>query len=166
MTGEIRERLDSGGCAILADYRGLSVEKIGELRNRLRTDGFRLQVVKNSFLRLALRELDWAEDEALFSGPTAMISGTGDITAAAKSLKGFAKEHDLPSMKGGWLGGKALTSGDVDAMATIPPREVLLGTVVGTIAAPMSQLVGVLSQKLMSLLYALKAVEDKKRAQS
>jgi large subunit ribosomal protein L10 len=91
-----------------------------------------------------------------------MVTGTGDVAEVAKLLVAFIKTHDKASVKGACLDGKRLTAGDVDALTTIPPRRVLYAMVAGTLAAPMSQLVGVFNQKVCSLLYVLKAIEDKK----
>ena len=92
-----------------------------------------------------------------------MITGKGDISELAKVISGFVKDHNKKAaIKGGCLDGRVLQAADVNALATLPPREVMLGVLVGTVAAPMSQLVGVFNQKLLSLLYVLKAAETKK----
>jgi len=74
----------------------------------------------------------------------------------------FVKAYDKAAIKGACLDGKALGKADVDALTKVPPREVMLAMFVGTLAAPMMQLVGVFNQKVLSLLYVLKAVEEKK----
>jgi large subunit ribosomal protein L10 len=142
---------------------GLTVSQIGDLRGRLREKQAKLQVAKNTYVTKAL---DPAVAEALtagLTGPTAVVFGNGDATEAAKVLKDFAKENKLPTLKGGCLNNKALTAQDVQAMADLPSRDVLLGMVVGTLAAPMSSLVGVCAATLRSVLYVLKAVEEKKQ---
>ena len=91
-----------------------------------------------------------------------LFRSPGDVTVVAKLLTKFIKDNERPALKGGRFGTEALSATDIEDMATIPSREVLLGKLVGTIAAPLSQVVGVLNQKVSSLLYVLKAVEEKK----
>jgi len=158
---EVRGRLESAGFAIMVDYRGLSVEQISDLRGRLREANARLQVVGNVFLSRAAADLGRELHDGILDGPTAMVSGDSDVTVVAKVLKDFAKGSDLPVVKGGLLGKKAFSAADVDVMASLPSREVMLARLVGTVAAPMTQLVGVMNQKLCSLLYVLKAIADK-----
>lgn len=159
---EVRDNLGGAGIVVLADYRGMSVEQLSDLRGRLRPLSGRVQIVKNSIFAGAADELGWSVSEEILDGPTAAIFGDGDATEIAKTLKGFIKETERPAVKGGYFEAQALTREDVEAMANLPSREVLLGQLVGTIAAPMTQLVGVMNQKVASLLYVLKAVADKK----
>ena len=86
------------------------------------------------------------------------------MVQAAKAIKQFNRTGGLPVMKAGVMGNLILTSEQIDVLADLPPREVLLGQVVGTVAAPLSRLVGVLKQKVSTIVYVLKAVEDKKNA--
>ncbi len=160
---EIHGLLEQAGFVFLVDYSGLDVGQLADLRERLRAFDSRVTIAKNTFVRHA-----GGEDMAgLLQGPTALVTGTGDVSMAAKALATFIKEHDdKPAMKGGRFEGEVLSAADVVAIASIPPREQLLSMVVGTIAAPMSQLVGVMQQKLSSLLYVLKAVEEKKGGQA
>lgn len=161
---EIRSRLEDSEFAILAGYQGLTVEQISELRAKLREDKSSLLVVKNALLSRAAADSDWKGVETLLEGPLALVAGTGDVTVVAKALAEFRKANQLPTILGGMLRGRLLSSDDVIAMSKIPPREVLLGQVVGTVAAPMSGLVGVMKQKVASLVYCLKAIEEKKAA--
>lgn len=163
---EIRGNLEESDFAFLADYRGLSVEQLTELRRQLRVCHTKLQVVKNSLTKLAAGELDLETPDELFDGPVAMVYGSGDAPAVAKAIRAFRKRGKLPVIMGGWLERRVLSADAAEHMADIPPREVLLGMVVGTVCAPMSQLVGVMSQKLSSLLYVLKAVEEKKSSKA
>jgi large subunit ribosomal protein L10 len=161
---EYSDALKSSGYVLLADYRGLSVEKFDELRKSLRGTGSSMQVVKNGLFALALNDSGCDGLEGMLDGPTAVIHGDGDITVLAKDLKAYRKKYQVPTMKGGHTEGMLLSSDDIEEMANIPPREVLLGIFVRTVAAPMSQLVGVMNQKVSSLLYVLKAIEEKKNS--
>jgi large subunit ribosomal protein L10 len=91
----------------------------------------------------------------------AIVTGT-DVVQAAKTLKKFNSANGMPQVKAGYMGNVYLTSAEIDVLAELPPREVLLAQVVGTVAAPLSRLVGVLQQKVSSIVYVLKAIENKK----
>jgi large subunit ribosomal protein L10 len=159
---EINDDLKKAKYVILTDYRGLKAEQLTALRAQMRGGKACFKVVKNSLLGNAARELGYGDIATFLQGPTAMITGDGDITASAKLLKAYIEENKLPVVKGGVFDGKIITAAIVDEMASLPAREILLGMMVGTVAAPMSRLVGAMSQKLSSLLYVLKAIEEKK----
>jgi len=163
---EITSILGGAGFVFLVDYRGLKVEQLAELRARLRDLDSSMTIMKNTLLRCASRTLGGADMSGILSGPTAVVCGTGDASQTAKVLTAFIRESRLPVLKGGQLGQQLLSVDDVEAIAKIPSREVLYGQVGGTIAAPMTQLVGVMNQKVSSLLYVLKAIEDKKKEES
>jgi large subunit ribosomal protein L10 len=139
------------------------VLKTDDLRKRLRGAKAELaggaeQAVRQGRARVRLRRLD----AKALTGPSAMVYGKGDVVAAAKVLKDFIKENEKPVIKIGALQGQLLSRTDVESLAALPSREILLGQAVGTIAAPMSQLVGVLQQKVASVVYVLQAYTDKK----
>jgi len=158
---EITDRLQEAQHAFLLNYSGLTVSHMSELRQAVAPTGARALVAKNSMLGKAAAQLGWEDLSAMLTGPTAIVTGKGDASELAKLLVAFVKTHGKAAIKGACLDGKALASADVDALSTLPPREVMLSVLVGTVAAPMTQLVGVFSQKLRSLLYVLKAVEEK-----
>jgi large subunit ribosomal protein L10 len=160
--GEVRKNMDDSVFVIVADYQGLTVAKTDMLRQRLLKADARIQVVKNRIIGHVAAEKGLGAMRDHLSGPTAMVYGKGDVSQAAKILKEFVKEHERPVVKVGALEGVVLTAADVEQLASLPSRETLLGMVVGTIAAPMSQLVGVFQQKVSSLLYVLQAAADKK----
>ena len=163
MVQEIRDRLDQSAYVIAADYRGMGVGHFQALRDQLIEEHSEMHVVRNTFLRRAAEEKEWCDFAKGVAGPTAMVTGEGDITRVAKILLAFAKANRFPVLTAGQMDGQALTAADIELMSQIPPREVLLGQLVGTIAAPMTQFVGVMRQKVLSLLYVLKAVEEKKQ---
>ena len=147
---------------IVADYRGLNVAKTEELKRRLRGVKAQFQVIQNRMFKRVAGELSQPELEKGIAGPSAMVYGKGDVVPAAKVLKDFIKEYNLPEIKMGSLQGAVLSAADVQQLASLPSREILLATLVGTIAAPLTQLVGVLQQKVASVVYVLKAIQDKK----
>ena len=159
---EIRDALEGRSFAVLMNFKGLKVEQMNVLRLQLAALKSRLLVVKNLFFKRAAEELGWGDVSKFLDGPSAVISGNGDISGIAKLLKNFKKENELLMVKGGRLGDRLISASDIDEIASIPSIEVMRAKLVGTIAAPMTQLVGVMQQKVCSLLYVLKAVEEKK----
>lgn len=163
MLGEVRKKLSDASFFILANYQGLSVLKTDDLRKRLRGAKADMQIVQNKHLGLAAKECGYpAIEKKALQGPSALVYGRGDVVAAAKVLKTFIKENEKPVIKLGALQGKILSAAEVDSLAALPAREVLLGQTVGTIAAPMTRLVGALQQKVASVLYVLQAYAGKK----
>lgn len=161
---EIKQKVDASEFVLLADYRGMTVEQFSALRASLRVSGSKLQVVKNSLLRLVARDKGWNALDAHLFQPSAMVVGR-NVVDAAKAIKKFrAEKPNRPVMKAGMMGDRFLSVADIENLADLPPREVLLAQLVGTVAAPMSRLVGVMNQKLSSIVYVLKAVEQKKSA--
>jgi len=162
MVEEIRRKVSESAYVILADYRGLSVSKADDLRKRLRGANAKLQVVPNRIFRHVARDLKYKGFDAVMGSPSAMVVGQGDVVQVAKVLKDFIKENDKPVIKLGALQGAMLTSADVQRLADLPSRDVLLAMVLGTLVAPMRQLAGVLQQKTATILYVLKAIQEKK----
>ena len=160
---EIRDRVAASPYVLLADYTGLNSGMTSDLRGRLRKAGARMQVVPNRLFRKAVQAQGEALQEFL-KGSTAMVTGGGDVVEIAKTLFQFHKENKMPVLKAGAFEGRVLTAEDVAALAALPPKPVLQAMFLGTLVAPMSGLVGVLQQKLASLVYVLKAVQDKKQA--
>jgi large subunit ribosomal protein L10 len=166
LLSETRDRLGRAKFAFLITCKGLSVELMTDLRGQMRQAGGRVMVVKNSFARKAAQDLGLQAPASVFEGSTAMACGDGDAAAAAKVLKAFGKDREAVRIKGGWLGAPAfLSPADVAALADIPARPVLYAMLAGTLAAPMTRLVGVLQQKTASIVYVLKAIEEKKGKQ-
>ena len=162
IVNELRASLEGAAFVILTDYRGLKVRQGEELRRRLAKLGVRFNVVKNSFLKLALSEDRRAQVADVLTSPTAIIVGSGDVVETAKVLAGFQQEQRVVTIKRGLLDGRVLSPADVDTLVKLPARPVLLSMLVGTIAAPMTQLAGVFKQKVASLIYVIKAVQEKK----
>lgn len=163
MLKEVRTKLSGSSFFFLTNYQGLSVNKTADLRKRLRAQKASFQVVQNKHFSLAAKEIGLPEiDATVLRGPSAMIFGDGDVVAVAKVLKDFIKENEKPVVKLGGLQGQLLSRADVDSLAALPSREILLGQVVGTLAAPMARLVGALQQKAASVLYVLQAYAEKK----
>ena len=159
---ELRKNLQGAAFVIVANYKGMKVSQANELRRRLSKTKARLQVVKNSLFRKISIDQKWGDPQAAMSGPIAVIFGPGDVIETAKLLSAFCHEQRLPVIQLGVLDGHFLSAADVDVLVKLPARPVLYGMLVGTLAAPMMRLAGVLHQKAASLIYVLKAIEEKK----
>lgn len=160
---EISDAVAASEHILLADYSGMKVKHFSLLRSALKGVDAKALVVKNSLLGVVLQQADRHVPEEALSGKTVMVTGGADVTAVAKTLKTFTKEQKLLVVKGGSLNTQVLSEQDIEAMADLPPREVLLAQLVGTVQAPMTQLVGVMHAKVSSLLYVLTAIEEKKK---
>lgn len=165
IVAELKDRLDVSKYLIIVGFKGLTVEATSELRKKLAELDARLTVANNSFMARACQEAGWAGVESFIAGPSAMVTGVEGIVDVSKILSDVAKPGGAIVLKGGRMEGQVITVEDVIAMSKMPSREVLIGMLVGTIAAPLSGLAGVMRQKVSSILYALKAVEEKKGAE-
>ena len=167
---EVRDRIASTEALVLTEYRGLDVPALAELREALRAAGGEYKVYKNTLVRLAVHELD-LDLEELLVGPTALAfvaekpDGTkGDAAAVAKALKDFAKDNDSLVVKGGLLDGELLSPAQIESLAKLPPREVLLAQIAGALAAPLQKFAGLLNALPQNMAYALKALLDERAA--
>jgi large subunit ribosomal protein L10 len=137
---ELSEKFSRASGVYVADYCGLSVEDVHELRCKLRETGEEgecdYQVAKNSLLRLAVEGSDAAILKEHFTGPTSIAISYGDPVAVAKVLFNYAKEHEIFEIKGAVLDGKALDEADMARLATLPNLQELRGKLVGLLMAP------------------------------
>lgn len=163
---QIREDLAASQAVFVTDYRGLTVAQLTKLRRKLRDAGTEYRVVKNTLARRAAAEVDASVLESLLVGPSGVAFAKQDPVATAKVLNEFARETKIFEIRGGMLQGKLLTAEGVQALADLPPREVLLAQVVGGMQAPISGFVSVLQGTIRKLVYALDAVREKKAAAS
>jgi len=147
---------------VVAHYRGLTVAEMSELRRRLRESAVSFRVVKNTLARRAAEGTNFATLEDLFVGPTAVASGD-DAVAMAKTLADFAKEHEALEIKGGVLAGKKIGVEEVKALASLPPREVLLAKLLGAMQSPIAGLARTLAEVPASFVRVLAAVRDQKQ---
>lgn len=158
---ELKERLEKSHVAILTKYVGIKAGQVTELRRRLREAGVEFKVFKNTLASRALDELGLSGASKFMEGPTAWAF-CADPVAPAKALRDFNKEVPVVEMSGGILEGKVVTKAQLDALATLPPREVLLGQVVGTIAAPIRNLVSVIAANQRNLVNVLDQIRKQK----
>lgn len=151
--------------AVMTDYRGLTVREVEELRQNLRDAGISYRVAKNTLLRLATKNNPALAgiDPNTFNGPMALAMGFDDEVAPARVIFQYAKKHDALEIVGAITGdGTVLGAAEVKALATMPTREQLIAQVVGTIAAPLTGFVTVMSGNLKSIVYLLNALQESK----
>ena len=148
---------------VVAQYRGLTVSQMGDLRRRLHQADVSLQVVKNTLARRAAEGTDFKVAEELFTGPVAIAYGS-DPVGMAKAISEFAKTNDALQIMGGVLEGKAIDASGIKALASLPSREVLLSKMLGSMQSPISGFVRTLNGIPGSFVRVLAAVRDQKQA--
>jgi large subunit ribosomal protein L10 len=153
----LTDRFQRAEMAILADYRGLSVAQLQDLRARLRPADSEFRVAKNTLVRIAAERAGVEGLEEFLEGPTAVMFAFGDVVAPAKALSDFARTSRILQVKAGLMNGQVVSAEDVEAIATLPPREELVGKLVGMLASPMARVVGVLSGPSRSVAYLVNA---------
>jgi large subunit ribosomal protein L10 len=157
---QVAADIEGADAVFAVDYRGMSVSQAAELRGRLRDADAGLRVVKNT---LTHRAADKAGAEALkdmLQGPTALTFVRGDVAMAAKAIATFRRENDLPSFKGGTLGGETLSVEQLESIARLPAREQLQAQFVGVLASPITGLVRGLGALIGGLAVQLGAIRD------
>jgi len=164
IVAQIVKKLENCQSAVIVDYRGLTVEEVSNLRNLFRAQNIEYRVLKNTMLQRAAKDAGIEGLDAYLEGPTAVAFGISDAVAPAKILTDFIRSAKKTEIKGGIVSGKAVDAKSIQALAELPPREVLVAKMLGSMNAPISGLVGVLSATIRSLLFALNAVGEKKSA--
>ncbi|MBP1907450.1 50S ribosomal protein L10 [Paenibacillus turicensis] len=149
VTAKLRESVTT----VVADYRGLNVAQVTELRKQLREAGIEFQVLKNSLVRRATAAAELSELDSVLTGPTAIAFSKEDAVAPAKILSDFAKKNDALEIKGGVVEGQVVGVDQINALAALPSREGLL-----------SMLLSVLQAPVRNFALAVKAVADKEEA--
>ncbi|PKQ19133.1 MAG: 50S ribosomal protein L10 [Actinobacteria bacterium HGW-Actinobacteria-6] len=162
IVAEIKERLTASAGVIMADYRGLSVKDMQALRVNVRAADGEVKIYKNTLVELAVRELALPSMDALLSGPTAIVFLGGDPVAPAKAVMDFAKLHKQLEVKGGFIEHAVLNAENIKAIAALPPREVLVAKLLGTLQAPASRFVRVLNGPVSAFARTLQAIADQK----
>jgi large subunit ribosomal protein L10 len=163
VVSELSERLKSSSTLIVADYRGLTMPQIDDLRSKLLEHGARFSVVKNTLTRRAAEEAGTDALLALLEGPTAIafLESDGDPVAVAKALSTVAREtQQILVIRGGIMDGRTISEEDVQNLAKLPPADVLRAQLVGAIAAPMSTVVGLFNAPLRDIVGVLQARID------
>jgi len=158
------ELINGSQIGVLVDYRGLTVEQDTQLRNKLREAGVRYSVIKNTTLRFTLEDVKLPELDATLHGPTALATSASDLIAPAKVLVDFAKENEALEIKAGFMDGKVIDADTVKKLASLPPKEVLIAKMLGSLQSPIAGFANVLNANLTGLVRVLDQISKQKAA--
>jgi large subunit ribosomal protein L10 len=146
---KLKEKFSRATCVYVADYRGIDVQAVNELRRRIRREGagdYEYRVTKNSVLRRAAADSDVAGIAEQFQGPTAVAISYGDAVGLAKILVDFAKDHEVFELRTGLIEGRAVERAEIDTLATLPSLDELRASLVGLLQASATKLVRLVSE--------------------
>lgn len=152
---DLKERLDGVTAVMLAEYRGLTVHQLRELRKQLRTVSAQYKIVKNRLARIAVASTELQELHEHLKGPTGLIVAREDPVAVARTLQTFGRTNQALVIKGGIVEGRFIGPDGVKALADLPSKEALRSQLVGAVQGPLAQLVGLLLAPQRELAYVL-----------
>ena len=158
---ELRDALSSSRTLIVSEYRGLTVKEIAEIRRALTKQDVTYRIVKNRLMRIAAQDTVGEALSPLLEGPTAIAFGN-DESQTAKAVIDATRPYKIVTIKGAVLGTRAISADDVRSLANLPPRDVLLAKLAGSMQAPIATLAGLLAANIRNLGYALAQVRDQK----
>lgn len=162
MIKDISQRLSRARSVVFADFQGMTMKQLSDLRSKLFDLEAQFSVTKNTLLELALKENNYTVPDNIKTGTTATLFSFGDEISPIKTLVQTLKEAQVGKVKAGFLGHDLLDSAAVLKLATLPAKGELQGKVVGTLAAPLYGMVNVLQGNLRNLVYALDQIKQKK----
>lgn len=160
ISAEYLERLQSSPYFIVVDYNGLKVDQFAELRNRLRSAGGEIHVVKNSIFKIAAKEAGVEDLGEPLKGQVAVVTGDQEISGAAKAIKTFAAECEKPDVLFGFMGDDRLNGEEVNRIADLPSLDVLRAKLAGLIQTPATQLATLLQTPARQLAQVIKAKSE------
>jgi large subunit ribosomal protein L10 len=161
---ELHDKFARAVSAVLADFRGLSVQELTDLRQQLREASLELAVVKNTLARLAIHETAFEKLSPYLKGPTSITFSYRDSVAPARILSAYVKKQPKLGVRAGLFEGELVPAEKIAEIADLPPREVLLAQTLATMQGPVAGLVGTLQGVLSMLVGTLHAIHDKKVA--
>lgn len=160
----LREKFNKAEAVFVTSFRGFKVAESNEIRKILRENGAEFKVAKNTLIKIASQQTPVEPLNEYIEGPTGLVIVYKDSIEVAKILKKFIDTHPSLQIKGLVIKGKGYKGEVINDLVKLPSREILLAQVLGTLQAPLVNLVGVLSAVLRNFLYVLKAIEEKKKA--
>jgi large subunit ribosomal protein L10 len=166
IVADLTARLKASSTAVLADYRGMTVGQMRDLRSKLRGGGIEMVVVKNTLARRAAKAAGYEPLSAELVGPIAMLFAVEDVSAPARILNDYIKANRKMVIKAGLLEGQIIKADAVTELADLPSREVLLSRLLGAMQAPLGNLASVLQAPLSKFARTLDAVRAQKESQS
>ena len=161
IVSDLSERLTKSPFVLVTDYQRMNVNHFANLRNRLAASGAEMHVVKNSFLKRAMTDSGLPDVGGNLTGQTAIVTGEKDVAPIAKVLKLFAAEFKIAGLKIGVVDKSVLSTKDLEALADLPPREVLLAQLLGLLLSPATKLVRLLNEPGSALARLLNARKEK-----
>ena len=164
VVAEVAEIVASTNSVIAAEYRGLTVDKLTELRKQARESSVVLRVIKNSLAKRAFEGTDYACLNDSLSGPLLLAFSQEDPAAAARIFKDFVKDNDKLIVKSIALGDKLMDASQLEMLAKMPTRDQALGMLAGVIQAPISKFVRTVAEPTNKLVRVLAAVGESKQA--
>ena len=164
IVSDLSEKLNRSPFLLVTDYQRMKVDQFGELRNRLAPAGAEVRVVKNSFLKRAMADSGMPDVGDKLTGQTAIVMGENDVAPVAKILKLFAAEFKIATLKIGVVDKAILSTSDVEALAELPAREILLSQLLGLLLMPATRLVRVLNEPASAFARLLAAKAEKGEA--
>ena len=166
LAGTLKEKFTKANLAVFVDYKGLTASKADDFRRKLRTQKCEVKVLKNNIARFVTKDgaIGTGPKEVMDNlvGPTMVAFAFGDAAAVAQAVHQFSSENEELKIKESLMGDQKISAKDVEELAKLPPREVLLAKMLGTMNAPITGFVGVLAAVPRSLLNVLVAIEGKK----
>jgi large subunit ribosomal protein L10 len=166
LVAEVSEVAAKALSVVAAEYRGLTVSQMTDLRSKARAAGVYMRVVKNTLARKAVSGTSFECIGPVLKGPLVLAFSKDDPGAAARVMKAFSKDHDKLVPTAVSLGGQLLSAKDLDKVASLPTREQALAILMGVMKAPIQKLVGTLAATPSKLVRTLAAVRDQKQAQA
>ncbi len=161
---DIAEQFRASTATVITEYRGLSVANLAELRRSLAPSAT-YSVAKNTLIKRAASEAGIEGLDELFVGPTAIAFVSGEAVDAAKAIKTFAKEHNALVIKGGYMDGHPLTVAEVESIADLESREVLLAKLAGAMKANLSKAAALFNAPASQVARLVAALQEKKAAE-
>jgi large subunit ribosomal protein L10 len=159
---ELHDKFARAVSAVLADFRGLSVQELTDLRQQLRDASLELAVVKNTLARLAVQETAFEKLSPYLKGPTSITFSYHDVVAPARILNTYVKKQPKLGMRAGLFEGEVVPAEKISEIADLPPRDVLLAYALAAMQGPLAGLVRTLQGILIMFIGTLQAIHDKK----
>ncbi len=159
---ELHDKFARAVSAVLADFRGLSVQELTDLRQQLRHASLELTVVKNTLARLAVHETGFEKLLPYLKGPTSVTFSYRDLVAPAKALSTYVRRQPKFAVRAGLFEGEIVPAEKIAEIAELPPRDVLLAQALAAMQGPTAGLVGTLQGVLSTFIGTLQAIHDKK----
>lgn len=161
----LTDKLEGAKSVVFADYRGMTMSQLSDIRKQLSETSSEFSVTKNTLMKIALKNKGIHVGDDILEGPTATLFAFGDEISPIKVIAKAIKDVQIGTIKGGILNGEAIGADKVKILATLPTKDELRGKVVGVLAAPLQGMVSVLQGNLRNLVYALDQIRIRQLAE-